>query len=146
MNYSKIYFNMLYKWLKDLSMLISIFHIAHERVTYFFLCWKCLWNASLGNGTYFGFIRDVSQKSSLGLSGTHIGHWPTLVASWRTTEYSTSHEICTWFSLVYFSVEVCLGGVCPHSVSTRRDSCIRVYAPLTLASPLTKKKNRTWGT
>ena len=39
------------------------------------------------------------------------------------------------FSLVYFSVEVCLEGVFPHSVSTWRDSCVRVYAPLTLAPP-----------
>ena len=28
-----------------------------------------------------------------------------------------------------YSVEVCLEGVFPHSVSTRRDSCVRVYAP-----------------
>ena len=40
-----------------------------------------------------------------------------------------------------FSVEVCLVGVFPHSVSTRRDRCVRVYAPLTLASPLTRKQN-----
>ena len=32
------------------------------------------------------------------------------------------------FLLVYFSVEVCLEGVFPHSVSTWRDSCVRVYA------------------
>ena len=47
------------------------------------------------------------------------------------------------FSLVYFSVEVCLEGVFPHYVPhyviTRRDHCVRVFAPLTLASPLTKK-------
>ena len=29
----------------------------------------------------------------------------------------------------------------PHSVSTRRDPCVRIYAPLTLASPLTRKQN-----
>ena len=51
------------------------------------------------------------------------------------------------FSLVYFSVEVCLVGVFPDSVSTRRDSCIRVDAPLMLASPLTKKNKieQGWG-
>ena len=46
------------------------------------------------------------------------------------------------FSLVYFPVDVCLVGVFPHSVSTRRDPCVRVCAPLTLASPLTR--NKTW--
>ena len=45
------------------------------------------------------------------------------------------------FSLVYLSVEVCLVGMFPHSVRTRRDPCVRVYAPLTLASPLTRKHN-----
>ena len=52
------------------------------------------------------------------------------------------------FSLVYFSIEVCLEGVFPHFVSTRRDSCARVYAPLTLAPPpppSRKKQNRTGG-
>ena len=37
------------------------------------------------------------------------------------------------FLLVNFSVKVCLEGVFPHSYSTRRDPCVRVYAPLTLA-------------
>ena len=46
------------------------------------------------------------------------------------------------FSLVYFSIEVCLVGMFPHSVSTRRDPCIRVYVPLTLPTPLTRKQNR----
>ena len=44
------------------------------------------------------------------------------------------------FSLVYFSVEVCLVGVYPHSVSTRRDPCARVCAHLTLKT----KSNRRW--
>ena len=47
------------------------------------------------------------------------------------------------FSLVYFSVEVCLEGVFPNSVNTRRDPCVRVYAPLTLASPSRENKIRT---
>ena len=51
-------------------------------------------------------------------------------------------QLAYMFSLVYFSVEVCLVGVFPHSVSTRRDPCVRVCAPLTLASPLTTKQNR----
>ena len=37
-----------------------------------------------------------------------------------------------------FSVEVCPEGVFPHSVSTRRDPCVRVYAPLTLVPPREK--------
>ena len=53
------------------------------------------------------------------------------------------------FSLIYISVEVCLEGVFPHSVSTRRHPCVRVYAPppppLTLASPLTKKTKSNRG-
>ena len=40
------------------------------------------------------------------------------------------------FSLLYFSVEVCLEGVFPHSVSTRRYPCVMVYAPLTLVKIL----------
>ena len=47
------------------------------------------------------------------------------------------------FSLVYVSVELCLEGVFPYSVSTRQDSCVRVYAPLTLAPPSRKEQNRT---
>ena len=43
--------------------------------------------------------------------------------------------------LVYFSVEVCLEGVFPHSVSTRRDPFVRVNAPLTLATPREKTKS-----
>ena len=39
------------------------------------------------------------------------------------------------FSMVYFSVEACLEGVFPHSVSTWRDTCVRVYAPLALPPP-----------
>ena len=49
------------------------------------------------------------------------------------------------FSLVYFSVEVCPVGLFPHSVNTSRDPCIRVNAPLTLASPLTRKHNANKG-
>ena len=51
----------------------------------------------------------------------------------------TSYDLVYMFSLyiysVYFSVEVCLEGMFPHSVSTRQDSCVSVYAPLTLAPP-----------
>ena len=43
----------------------------------------------------------------------------------------------------YISVEVCLVGVFPHSVSTWRDPCVRVCEFLTLASPLTRRQSRT---
>ena len=72
--------------------------------------------------------------------------WPSVTDmqhyyhAWYPTD---NWHLANIFSLVYFSVEVCLEGVFPHSVSTRRDPCIRVYAPLTLGSPLTKKQNRT---
>ena len=46
---------------------------------------------------------------------------------------------------IYFSVEVCLVGVFPHAVSTWWDPFVRVCARLTLASPLTRKQNRTGG-
>ena len=45
------------------------------------------------------------------------------------------------FLLVYFSVKLCLEGVFPHSVSTRRDPCVRVYVPFTLAPPREKTKS-----
>ena len=50
----------------------------------------------------------------------------------------TQHTCFHW----YIFPSKCVEGVFPHSVSTRRDSCVRVYAPLTLASPLTKKKKK----
>ena len=60
--------------------------------------------------------------------------------------YHARHPTDDWHlaymsPLVYFSVEVSLKGVFPHSVNTWRDSCVRIYAPLTLASPLSKKTN-----
>ena len=43
-----------------------------------------------------------------------------------------------------FSVEVCLEGVFPHSVSTRQDPCVKVYAPPTLVPPR-EKTISNWG-
>ena len=74
--------------------------------------------------------------------------WPSVtdVQHYYHARYPTDDwHLAYMFSLVYFSVEVCLEGVFPHSVSTRQDSCVRVYAPLTLAPP-SRKKNRTWVT
>ena len=64
--------------------------------------------------------------------------WPSVTDMQHCyhARYPTDDWYLTYmFLLVYFSVEVCLGDVFPHSVSTRRDSCVRVYAPLTLAPP-----------
>ena len=58
---------------------------------------------------------------------------------------SDDWHLAYMFSLVYFSVEVCLVGVFTHSVSTRWDPCVRVCAPLILAFPLARKHNRTGG-
>ena len=78
--------------------------------------------------------------------------WPTVteMQHYYHARYPTDDwHIAYMFSLVYFSVEVCLEGVLPHPVSTRQDSCVSVYAPLTLAPPsrknkqTNKQKNRT---
>ena len=58
--------------------------------------------------------------------------WPSVtdMQHYYHARYPTDDwHLAYMFSLVYFSVEVCLEGVFPHSVSTRRDSCVRVYAP-----------------
>ena len=78
-------------------------------------------------------------------SGTFVSWW-YLPPIWPSVNgmqhyYHARYPTDEWhlaymFSLVYFSVEVCLVGVFPHYMSIRRDPCIRIYAPLTLASPL----------
>ena len=76
--------------------------------------------------------------------------WPSVtdMQHYYPARYPTDDwHLAYMFSLVYFSIEVCLVGVFTHSVSTRWDPCDRVYAPLTLASPLTRKQkqsNRGW--
>ena len=76
--------------------------------------------------------------------------WPSVtnMQHYYHARYPTDdRHLAYMFSLVYFSVEVCLEGVFPHSVNTRQDSCVRVYASLTLAPPSRKKQkqNRTGG-
>ena len=74
--------------------------------------------------------------------------WPSVtdMQHYYHARYPTDDwHLAYMFSLVYFSVEVYLVGVFPHSVSTRRDLCVRVYAPLALGSPLTRKQNSTRG-
>ena len=58
---------------------------------------------------------------------------------------SDDWHLAYMFWLVYLSVEVCPEGVFPHSVSTRRDHCVRVYASLTLAPPPREKNKKTRG-
>ena len=88
------------------------------------------------------------------LRGTFVSWW-YLFRIWHSVTdmqhyYHARYPTDDWhlaymFSLVYVSVEVCLVGVFSHSVSTRRDPCVRVYAPLTLVSPLTRKQNSNRG-
>ena len=82
------------------------------------------------------------------LRGTFVSWWYLLRILPSVTDmqyyYHARYPTDDWhlaymFSLVYFSVEVFLEGVFPHSASTWRDSCVRVYAPRTLAPPSRKK-------
>ena len=69
--------------------------------------------------------------------------WPsaTDMQHYYHARYPTDDwHLAFMFLLVYCSVEVCLEGVFPHSVSKRRDPCVRVYAPLTLAPPSRENK------
>ena len=64
--------------------------------------------------------------------------WPSVtdMQHYYHARYPTDDwQLAYMFLLVCFSVEVCLEGVFPHYVSTRRDPCVRVDAPLTLAPP-----------
>ena len=88
------------------------------------------------------------------LRGTFVSWWylPRIWPSFTDVQhyYHARYPTDDWhlaymFSLVYFSVEVCLVGVFPHSVSIRWDPCVRVYAALTLASLLTRKQNSSRG-
>ena len=72
--------------------------------------------------------------------------WPSVtdMQHYYHARYPTDDwHLAYMFLLVYFSIEVCLEGVFPHSVSTRRGPCVRVYAPFTLAAPLARKQDRT---
>ena len=70
-----------------------------------------------------------------------IWHSVTDMQHYYHARYPTGDWHLTYmFLLVYFSVEVCLESKFPHSVSTRRDPCVMVYAPLTLAPPSRENK------
>ena len=75
--------------------------------------------------------------------------WPpvTDMQHYYHARYSTDdwHLACM-FSLVYFSVEVCLVGVFPHSVSIWSHPCIRACVPLmNWCPPLPRKQCFTRG-
>ena len=110
--------------------------LGHETM----VCVACL--------SIFLWICDMTRL----LRGTFVSWWylPRICPSVTDMQhyYHVRHPTDDWhleymFSPVYFSVEVYLVGVVPHSVSTWRDPCVRVCAPLTLATPLTRKQNKT---
>ena len=79
------------------------------------------------------------------LRGTFVSWWylprtrpsVTDMQLYYHARYTTDDgQLAYMFSLVCFSVEVCLVGVFPHSVSTRQIPA-RAYAPFTLAFELT---------
>ena len=93
----------------------------------------------------FLWICDMARL----LRGTFVSWWylpriwpfVTDMQHYCHARYPTDDwHLAFMFSLVYFSVEVCLVGLFPHSVSTRRDPCVRVCAPLMLASPSRENK------
>ena len=61
---------------------------------------------------------------------------------WWNSPHKCFHLMTSSWQLYH---GVCLVGVFPHSVSTRRDPCVRVCAPLTLVSPLTRKQKSNRG-
>ena len=70
--------------------------------------------------------------------------WPSVtdMQHYYHARYPTDDwHLAYMFSLIYFSVEACLVGLFPHSVKSRQDPCVRVYAPLMLATPLARKQN-----
>ena len=69
--------------------------------------------------------------------------WPSVtdVQHYYHPRYPTDDwHLAYMFLIVYFSIKVCLEGVFPHSVNTRRDPCVRVYAPSRWLSPCGKTK------
>ena len=104
--------------------IIHCLGLGHETM----VCAVCLF--------IFLWIREMARL----LRGTFVSWWylpriwPSLtdMQHYYDARYPTDDwHLAYMFSLVYFSVDVCLVGVYPHSVSTRRDPCVRVCAPLT---------------
>ena len=117
-------------------------HMAATFYVRMYVCAVCL--------STFLWIRDMARL----LRGTFVSWWylPRICPSVTDMHhnYHARYPTDDWhlayvFSLVYFSFDVCLVGVFPHYVSTRRDSCVTVCAPLTLASPLTRKQKSKRG-
>ena len=117
----------------ELWTIIHCLGFGHETM----VCASCLF--------IFLWIRDMARL----LRVTFVSWWylPRIWPSVADMQhyYHAMYPTDDWplaymFSLVYFSVDVCLVGVLPHSVRKRRDPCIRICVPLTLASPLTRKQ------
>ena len=68
----------------------------------------------------------------------HAALLPCLIPYWWLTPG-------IYFFTGIFSVDVCLVGVFPHSVSARRDPCVRVLHPSRWLPPSRENKNRTGG-
>ena len=98
--------------------------LGHETM----VCAVCL--------SLFLWICDMTRL----LRGTFVSWWylPRICHSVTDMQhyYHARYPTDDWhlaymFSLVYFSVEVCLVDVFPHSVSTRLDPCVTICAPPT---------------
>ena len=76
--------------------------------------------------------KNPDDTLCFGWMGQHLEQQHYYHARYPTDDWHLAYV----FSLVYFSVYVCLVGVLPHSVSTRRVPCVRVCAPLTMDSCL----------
>ena len=88
-------------------------------ILYEFVIWPACF---VGHSCPGGICPECGPLSTTGSITTTLG---TLLMT----------DILQMFSPVYFSVEVCLVSLFPHYVITRRDPCVRVCAPLPLASP-----------
>ena len=150
-----------YVWLCVLSLPISF--VMTERI--YILCliimiksevWTIAHCLGLGHETMvcavcLSIFLSICDMAGL-LRGTFVSWWYLPRIGPPVTDmqhyYHARYPTDDWhlvyvFLLVYFSVEVCLEDVFPHFVSTRRDPCVRVYAPLKLATPLPRQKTKS---
>ena len=139
-----------FQFTHSLVMTEIIYTLAyyHEigSMNYFSLVRVRSWNNGMSCVSLY--IRDMARL----LRGTFVFWW-YLSRIWPSVTdmqhyYHARYPTDDWhlgymFSLVCFSVGVCLVGVFPHSIGTRRDPCVRVCAPLKLAFPSLENKNRT---
>ena len=128
----------------------SYYHHQIESMNYYRLLRVRSWNNSLFVcPSIFLWICDMAGL----LRGTFVSwwylprFWPSVtdMQHYNHARYPTDdwHLACMFSPGYFLSVEVYLVGVLPHSVSTSWDPCVRVYEPLTLASPSRENINRT---